>query len=128
MQLNPHLARSALVTPTPLHLPLPLPPQRRESRVIIDLGDVLQHDPGMHRRILEEPRTQARPRIRLPPPVFPACRSPQVPVWEKYAQIVASEENPEFMNMKSVVESETETRKLHVGFEGQLGTHVRLHA
>jgi hypothetical protein len=59
-----------------------------------------------------------------PPPPNPGLTPPQVPVWEKYAQIVASDENPEFMNMKLMGGTETEVRQLHVGFEGQLGTHV----
>jgi hypothetical protein len=45
-------------------------------------------------------------------------------VWEKYAEKMASEENPDFMKLQSPGSAETEMRKLHVGFEGQLGTHV----
>ena len=45
-------------------------------------------------------------------------------MWEKYAEKMASEENPDFMKLQSPGSAETEMRKLHVGFEGQLGTHV----
>jgi DNA replicative helicase MCM subunit Mcm2 (Cdc46/Mcm family) len=47
-----------------------------------------------------------------------------VPVWEKIAEKLAHEENPEFMNLKTAGSAEATTRKLHVGFDGQMGTHV----
>jgi hypothetical protein len=49
---------------------------------------------------------------------------PQVPVWEKYAEKMAHDENPEYMNLKKAGAADAETRRLHVGFDGQLGTHV----
>jgi DNA replicative helicase MCM subunit Mcm2 (Cdc46/Mcm family) len=104
------------------------PPQRNESRVIIDLGEVLQQDADMHRQILNDPRLQvcrgcaaALPRDHL---CLLLVMQPQVPVWEKAAETLAHEENPEYMTLKTASSTETETRKLHVGFDGQLGTHV----
>lgn len=80
-----------------------------------------QHDPSLQRQILDHPREQVqRP---LPFAALALTRS-QVPVWEKYAEKMASEENPDFMRLKAAGSAETEMRKLHIGFEGQLGTHV----
>jgi hypothetical protein len=101
--------------------------------VIIDLGEVLQQDADMHRQILNDPRLQvchgraaALPRDHRR---VLLVMQPQVPVWEKAAETLAHEENPEYMTMKTASSTETETRKLHVGFDGQLGTHVgRAHA
>lgn len=78
---------------------------RDESRVIIDLGEVLEQDADLQRQTLNSPRDL-------------------VPVWERLAEDLAGEENPDFMNLKSASSTETERRKLHVGFDGQMGTHL----
>jgi hypothetical protein len=91
------------------------------------LGEVLQQDPDMHRRFLQYPRENVR---RLHPaclfliPAVSALIKHQVPMWERIAEKLAHDENPEFMNLKTAGSAETTTRKLHVGFEGQMGTHV----
>ncbi len=40
--------------------------QRNESRVIVDLGEVLQQSPDMQRQILLNPREQVRRRLAMP--------------------------------------------------------------
>ena len=104
--------------------------QRDESRVIIDLGEVLEQDADLQRQTLNSPRDLVRACGRhhaASCPSLPAASSLmllQVPVWERLAEDLAGEENPDFMNLKSASSTETERRKLHVGFDGQMGTHV----
>jgi hypothetical protein len=98
---------------------------------MIDLDEVLQHAPGEHPTILRDPRSRVRAghrRHAVSFLLFPAASAliqRQVPIWEKFSETLAHEENPEFMNLKSAGSTDTELRKLHVGFEGQMGTHVR---
>ena len=54
------------VSSFPSILTPPLPPQRNEYRVIVDLGEVLQHSPEMQRQILQNPREQVRRRLAVP--------------------------------------------------------------
>ena len=50
-----------------LTVPPPPLPQRNEARVIIDLGEVLQQDPQLHRNFLDHPRDHVSSLI---PPFF----------------------------------------------------------
>jgi len=72
---------------------------------MIDLDEVLQHAPGEHPAILKDPRSRVRAVHRrhatsfLLFPFASCLTQPQVPIWEKFSETLAHEENPEFMNM-----------------------------